>query len=472
MLFCCRSGLLYRHVPRPRQNHAKADHILQRNARFHIDLSHVQKILEEESPRHQGKINIALHIGNNQSYEKVNSSQLTVYQHFNTLHNYFLVMNKTILAAGSTSSTTTTITTTTTTTSLTSLSTNASLLSAAYTSAVRVLLYQHEWGGYGCRDCVKLLAQAAGLPIPDSPLTTAYRQEWDKSTVKRKQRYKILYGSLSFGVCEKILKPCNYFVMMPHPIDRILQVYHYCKQGYNRTTNFCHFDKLNFTNLTLSQFIRNQGSGFFKKLLYYSRHCRLVGDDEVCLKDAAFSFSSIERQVLLNHILDNLHKWFSVVGLVNRYNESMELFEYVYKQNFTSCPLPEFEDKSEDYIALYKRIEKDKLAMKYLHADIAIYNRLEEIFQQQLEIYRDLTRTSDMTASSGLSTTSSIPVQRARFVRKNITHAESHSVHASRNRRIKIAKEYHKRHNLTTKTRKAKEYHKKHDLTPKSHGKH
>ena len=343
---------------------------MQRNSRFDVDLSHVKRVVEEDAAHHSGKINIALHIGNNRSYQKVNSSQFTVYQHMNTLQNYFLVANQ---------------------------SKNDSHLSV-YSDAVRVFLYQHEWGGYACRDCYKKLSSKAGLKVRSTPLNSVYRHEWDKLPVRKRRQFDVLYGSLSFGVCESVNRPCNYMVLVPHPIDRVLQIYLHCKN--NSSSAFCHFDKLNITKMSLSRFIKNQGSGFFKKLLYYSRHCRLVGEDELCLKDAAFSFSTDEKQIHLKHILDNLHKWFSVVGLVEHYSQSMQLFQSVFKQNYTSCPSPKFEQKDELFLQLRQKIEKDKQSLKYLHADIAIYKRFEQIFQQQLEIYTRLSNKSRLSVNS------------------------------------------------------------------------
>ena len=97
-------------------------------------------------------------------------------------------------------------------------------------------------------------------------------------------------------------------LMVKHPIDRILTVYNVCQK--NASSVLCHFNKLNVQNMTLQQFIKVQGSSFFRKLLYYSKHCKLVDHDEICLPDTKTSFvlTTRERRIYLENILENLEK--------------------------------------------------------------------------------------------------------------------------------------------------------------------
>ena len=50
----------------------------------------------------------------------------------------------------------------------------------------------------------------------------------------------------------------------------------------------------------------------------YSRHCRLVGQDEVCIHDGNVYFVlwHEKKQKYLKNIIANIEQWFSVVGLV------------------------------------------------------------------------------------------------------------------------------------------------------------
>ena len=208
--------------------------------------------------------------------------------------------------------------------------------------------------------------------------------------------------------------------MVKHPIDRILTVYSVCQE--NATSILCHFNRLNVQNMTLHQFIKVQGSSFFRKLLYYSKHCRLVGRDEICLPDSKTSFvlTSRERRVYLENILENLEKWFAVVGLEEYFEESLSLFESVSGLNYTDCSklrrrkelvktakslwpvvsstggntLSGFQNMSElhnmpnvTFQVLREKLIRDPQVSKWLSADMAIYTKLEELFKKQLELY-------------------------------------------------------------------------------------
>ena len=208
--------------------------------------------------------------------------------------------------------------------------------------------------------------------------------------------------------------------MVKHPIDRILTVYNVCQK--NTGSVLCHFNKLNVQNMTLQQFIKVQGSSFFRKLLYYSKHCKLVGHDEICLPDTRTSFvlTTRERRIYLKNILENLENWFSVVGLEEYFEDSLLLFESISGLNYTDCGRPKkrrelvktdtllwpivshsgrntlrglwnikelHQMQNLTFKALREKLLLDPQVSKWLSADLAIYAKLEELFQKQLEFY-------------------------------------------------------------------------------------
>ena len=174
--------------------------------------------------------------------------------------------------------------------------------------------------------------------------------------------------------------------------------------------------------MTLQQFIKVQGSSFFRKLLYYSKHCRLVGHDEICLPDTRTSFvlTARERRIYLDNILENLENWFSVVGLEEYFEDSLLLFESISGLNYTNCGRPKkrrelvksdtllwpilsrngrntlrglwnmkelHQMQNLTFKALREKLLQDPQVSKWLSADLAIYAKLEELFQKQLEFY-------------------------------------------------------------------------------------
>ncbi len=212
-------------------------------------------------------------------------------------------------------------------------------------------------------------------------------------------------------------------LMAKHPLDRILTVYDICRRNITGSGSLCHFgSKVNVWNMTLHEFIKAQGNSLFRKLLYYSKHCKLVGEDEICLSDSKTSFvlTSKERRTHLKNILENLEKWFSVIGLEEHLNESLRLYEDVSGLNFAGCGRPRKLVElmklnhylwpqagnatpeellrlgrvrkvfGRDFSAIRKMLIQDPIVQKFLSSDLAIYAKLEELFQKQLAISRDI----------------------------------------------------------------------------------
>ncbi len=244
-------------------------------------------------------------------------------------------------------------------------------------------------------------------------------------------------------------RPCSYVLVAQHPLDRVLTVYSICQR--NASSALCRFNRLNVQNMTLRQFVRAQGSALFRKLLYYSKHCRLVGDDEVCLPDTKTSFvlTSKERKVYLKNVLENLEAWFSVVGLEERFNVSLRLLEHVFALNYTGCGTPRklqqlaqldphlwrplagsisFERlqgltnmsslgnaSHVTYSAVRDKLLTDPVVLKALSADLAIYAKLEQIFKKQLSAFdvietviRALNSSATSVAEEELTTTGNV----------------------------------------------------------------
>ena len=360
-----------------------------------LDIENIKDVLKEskEMGRQNQQINIAVNLGKNVSYQGVNNSQIRVYQHNNTMPNFFITINESLNDAR---------TKKTKLSMLNQILDNIDGLKQGYFEASQVLLYQHEPGGYAARDCLKSIAFANNITI-GPPLTAEYREDWEILTKTKKNSFHFLFGGLSFGVCESINHPCTYFAMLRNPLERIITIYFTCKN--EPLSPYCQFSNLNVSSMDLKAFIKSQGSSLFQKLLYYSRHCKPVGEDEICIQDTktVFVLSQRERKVYLAHVLKNLDKWFSVIGLVDRMGDSLRLFEEVLGHKFSRCleyqigqeHLEKLKNKN-DYVLPYvvkslkTSLLKDREITKVMYADLVIFNRLQEIFETQIESYRKL----------------------------------------------------------------------------------
>ena len=94
-----------------------------------------------------------------------------------------------------------------------------------YPNRTRVLIYQHDPDdGYAVRDCLLALSIGESEILPPAPLNAIYRKNWESMKREQKAKFDILYGGLSFGVCESLSRECSYAVVISHPLDRLLQV--------------------------------------------------------------------------------------------------------------------------------------------------------------------------------------------------------------------------------------------------------
>ncbi len=285
-----------------------------------------------------------------------------------------------------------------------------------YQNRTRVLFYQHDRGGYATRDCLVHLGIEANLVLGHAPLSTTYRQDWERLSLAERQQYQLLYGSLSFGACEGLSEKCVYAAMVSHPLDRLLKAYTLCRNNSSRT--MCHF--LHVENSTgILNFLKLHGTNLFQKLLYYSRHCRLVGADEICIHDdsAYFVLSMKEKKAYLHNILNNLHKWFGVVGLMEKLGESLKHFQTVFGLDFPKCqgysPKHKIHSKAfhtifhsfhyyksrkavslddltidgQPYHTARKKLMRNPNVRRWLYPDLVIYRKLQQIFNKQSTIY-------------------------------------------------------------------------------------
>ena len=99
-----------------------------------------------------------------------------------------------------------------------------------------------------------------------------------------------------------------------------------------------------------------------------------------------------ERRGLLKYCLDNLEKWFTVVGILEEYALSLRMLEVVY-----GIPFSEKEDLQKNVRSsssqddamiddMKRTLEESDAVREALQEDLAIYNRLYDIFNRQRDV--------------------------------------------------------------------------------------
>lgn len=193
---------------------------------------------------------------------------------------------------------------------------------------------------------------------------------------EEKQQYKVLMGQIFFGFHQYIPEDCTYITMLRHPIKRLISQYYYLnvrKQKLGESQS----------DMPIEQFLE------IEPFQAYSQLNLIAGGDSI---DEAL------RRPLPADVLErakaNIEAHFPVVGVVNRYDESLLLMKQAlgwkrafYTRQNVNKGHPSFEDfpKATQRIieeACAPELELFEYAEKRLEAQLAEKN---ESFWQELE---------------------------------------------------------------------------------------
>ena len=427
-----RAGLLTKQqYPVPLNNQLQSRHIrsasalIQSNRQLHklnLDLQKIKDTrhdVEKNKPKTNHKkddeqIKFELRLNKTYDYERSKGSKIQIYTHKNTLPNFYtsVVNNSLKNVNNSTNLYATRL----------KVKNLISVGKRKYMSSSVVLMYQHEPGGHFFKDCYKYVTLASNKSVSPG-ISASYRKEWEAKSQQQKDHYKYLYGGVSFGICEMINHKCLYSIFVSHPIDRLLQTYNLCKRDSSKS--FCHFHKLNLKKMSLYDFIKVQGNRLFQRLLYYNKHCRLLGEDEICLQDIKTSFvlTNKEYKVHLHNVLQNIENWFAVIGLTDYFDQSLAVFDSVLNLNMSAKCRAYWKTptKSKRYLRQREKLLADKNIRKWLQADLLIYEKLTQVFHKQLKFMHLHDDIMNKTVIHSRKITHQRPV-RSHLPKNTITH--------------------------------------------------
>lgn len=197
-------------------------------------------------------------------------------------------------------------------------------------------------------------------------------------------------GHFPFGLHEWLTRPCYYMAMVRDPLDRILSLYRYSMQyrAFIRSEKkrlACSYDEL-FERRVVADFYRDfmpwvKGeptiSGFLR--------CRSAELDNGMVR--RFSGVGLEPDVCPDDALvaakDNIARYYSLVGLQERYQESMMLARVAFSVNFTEFHINRSSDSGSKKLKLSLAQRKRIKDMNRL--DIQLYGWIAERFAEQLE---------------------------------------------------------------------------------------
>ena len=278
-------------------------------------------------------------------------------------------------------------------------------------------------------ECVRRIGVANYLSM--SPvMSSGNRMTWESADDKKKRfrnRIKIHRGAYSFGLCENLNISCSYVIMFRNPLDQAVSSYQYCKEELEDER--C--QGVNANKVTLRQWILFHGSELFNQLIFSPHFCRDPVNVSVSVPDEVWfghkhdppcwlkqmvlmrKFSKIDILHAVGYIIKHLEQWFGVVGLYEQMEDSMKMFQTVYKLHFTKCydanksrPVMADEDKVSENSArsVVQRqsdyfdendpyyLRDDVHVKEALSADFQIYKEAERLFNIQKQLYSNRLR--------------------------------------------------------------------------------
>ncbi|XP_061178394.1 uncharacterized protein LOC133187029 isoform X2 [Saccostrea echinata] len=238
--------------------------------------------------------------------------------------------------------------------------------------------------------CLNNLSYAKNMAM--SPLMNSKnRLLWDTgnpNTVSFQNRIDIHRGTFAFGLCEKLQRKCRYFTFFRDPFESMVSLYNHClKSG---THEFCL--QVKSKSLCLRDWIIENGGLLLNQFLYsshlcFSHHSNSSADASKypCWHRQNLEndkLSDNEKGHVANYIARNLRQWFSVIGLFERFEESLSMFDFALGGPFRQCS-----SKRKVNSTFEEEIQKTNKAHLLSEDDRQIdYN---EEYEDEMDILRD-----------------------------------------------------------------------------------
>ena len=266
----------------------------------------------------------------------------------------------------------------------------------------------------------------------------------------------MMVGDYTMGLCNRLPgnRPCAYYTMLREPRKRIASSYLHCQ--YEPDDQLCMSHVLQAKEATFKQWVQHQGNYLFKQLTFdlqqslsieeqyaaylnYSKHRKLVekmgvagawtgnvaepvvtkeeeGDlivqmlhfkpNMLWLLEQKRGFDVSERDA--QSVIQLLEYHFAVIGLVERFDESLEMYETVF-----GLPYPDairhktqeqaghqmhvhegedLADRKETQKRLVDMFDTDPELDKMISIDLALYDKAVDLFEEQHEVMEAMKR--------------------------------------------------------------------------------
>jgi hypothetical protein len=231
------------------------------------------------------------------------------------------------------------------------------------------------------------------------------RRDWDLDT-KSKKMHAVLYGAFAFGACDSHSQaPCAYYVVLREPAARIVSEHKYC-HSVNFEDQCCTGRRgaAYMRTLDVTQWAEEKGSFMLEHFL------RLAPEDwhhsnaetyvpwrqrnretRVNPLETRRGREGVANAADLQFVVEHLEEWFAVIGITERFEESMSLFAFAltgkliprslagsvhtHNQNTTTSVI--------DLASLNRVNEAVKLDVGLYRAALALFDKQLAAFKQR-----------------------------------------------------------------------------------------
>ncbi len=209
----------------------------------------------------------------------------------------------------------------------------------------------------------------------DGSRTWESMKEFASLPDERRRKIRVLKGHMTFGMHRYLFGPSTYITLLRDPVERIISHYYYVL----RTPVHYLYDKVKSGNMTLKDYVQSRLSTELdngQTRLICGVKDVLFGDeeDEVPFGECSREMLEIAKKNLLDH--------FSVVGLTERFDETLVLLKRIfgwrmpfYTMRNVTKNRPRKESIDRETLALIEKQNK---------LDLELYRFAEDLFKRKI----------------------------------------------------------------------------------------
>jgi len=256
----------------------------------------------------------------------------------------------------------------------------------SYQKTLTIFTHIPKSGGTTFNSIIKSQYPEKGyfVMIPDDPVQKSL-QELERKI--EKEGVELVGGHVQFGLHRLLYQPCQYITFLRNPIDLTLSHYYFFRNKKEYRPSIKEIVKF-AQNHSIEEYCRKLHSNAMTRFLSGADFDELYkwGYIKWLEKKAMDILPSEETETseeMLNTAKSNLERYFQVVGLTERFDESLILLKeklgwrnvYYLTKNVTKNR-PKSSHLSSSVIEIIRR---------YNALDIALYSYAEELFEKQIQ---------------------------------------------------------------------------------------